>query len=154
MIGKQPKPNSDEWFTPRWILDRLGNFDLDPCTAKKRPWSNARINYTQQDDGLKQKWFGRVWLNPPYSQLSWWLERLSEHDNGIALCFARTETKTFFDHVWDKAVAVCFIQGRVTFCNNEGELYKWNCGAPSVLIAYGKENISYLKDFPGKCIIL
>lgn len=26
-----PKVSTDEWYTPRWIIDELGPFDLDPC---------------------------------------------------------------------------------------------------------------------------
>lgn len=25
--------DADTWLTPRWILDQLGKFDLDPCAA-------------------------------------------------------------------------------------------------------------------------
>lgn len=24
--------NNDEWLTPRWLLELLGEFDLDPCS--------------------------------------------------------------------------------------------------------------------------
>ena len=27
----KPKVSTDEWYTPRWIIDELGPFDLDPC---------------------------------------------------------------------------------------------------------------------------
>lgn len=25
------KNSSDEWYTPKYIIDSLGDFDLDPC---------------------------------------------------------------------------------------------------------------------------
>lgn len=28
-----PKVSPDEWYTPRWIIDTLGPFDLDPCNS-------------------------------------------------------------------------------------------------------------------------
>ena len=28
----------------------------------------AKVFYTKDDDGLSKEWWGRVWLNPPYSQ--------------------------------------------------------------------------------------
>ena len=44
-------------------------------------------------------------MNPPYgSETPKWLKKLSEHGNGIALIYARTETRMFFNYVWDKAV--------------------------------------------------
>ena len=89
---------NDEWLTPPHILQALGEFDLDPCAPIVRPWETAKNHFTINDDGLKQKWFGRVWCNPPYGlEAAIWLNKLAEHGNGIALIFARTETKMFFD---------------------------------------------------------
>jgi len=50
---------------PRWIIEALGPFDLDPCAADPRPWNCAEVNLTEVDDGLRGRWSGRVWLNPP-----------------------------------------------------------------------------------------
>jgi hypothetical protein len=50
-------------ITPRWIIEILGPFDLDPAAADPRPWDCAAVNYTERDDGLRQPWFGRPFLN-------------------------------------------------------------------------------------------
>lgn len=129
---------SDVWLTPPEIIDALGPFDLDPCACTDRPWDTAAKHYTKEDDGLAQDWEGRVWMNPPYgAQAATWLERLAKHGDGIALVFARTETKMFFDWVWPKASALLFIKGRLYFRQPDGNKAKWTGGAPSVLIAYG-----------------
>jgi len=39
-----------------------------------------------------------------------WLEKLKYHGNGIALIFARTETKCFFEHIWNDADAILFFK--------------------------------------------
>jgi hypothetical protein len=51
----------------------------------------------------------------------------------------------FFESVWDKATAVLFIKGRLKFYHVTGEQGD-SAGAPSVLIAYGKENAELLKN--------
>lgn len=56
--------NSAEWLTPPSIVEKLGPFDLDPCTPVNRPWNTAREHYSSE--GLYRPWKGRVWLNPPY----------------------------------------------------------------------------------------
>jgi hypothetical protein len=56
----------DEWLTPPGLIRGLGEFDLDPCSPIKRPWNTAKHHYSIDDNGLQKKWFGRVWLNPPY----------------------------------------------------------------------------------------
>lgn len=88
--------NHDEWLTPPEIIKAFPEFDLDPCAPINRPWPTARAHYTKDDDGLQKDWQGCVWMNPPYgSECQKWLAKLAEHGNGIALVFARTETKMF-----------------------------------------------------------
>ena len=129
---------SDVWLTPPAIIEALGPFDLDPCSPLNRPWDTAAKHYTIEDDGLSHEWEGSVWLNPPYGkQAAIWLERLAKHGDGIALVFARTETRMFFDHVWPHATALLFIESRLHFHRPDGTRAPANAGAPSVLIAYG-----------------
>jgi hypothetical protein len=145
-----------EWFTPVHIVKSLGEFDLDPCTSELRPFDIAKENCTIEKDGLKQVWGGRVWCNPPYGkETGKWLEKLFDHGNGIALIFARVETKMFFDYVWNRADAVIFLKGRLKFINTKG-LTSNSAGAPSCLIAYGKENVEALENsgLKGKIIKL
>lgn len=135
----------DEWLTPKYITDALGPFDLDPCSPINRPWDTAAAYYTQLDDGLTKDWHGRVWCNPPYgTETKKWLAKLAEHGNGIALVFSRTETSTFFHNVWGKADAIFFFKGRLRFCDVYGR-ESGTAGAPSCLIAYGKENIQSIR---------
>ena len=139
------KAGTDEWLTPPELIKKLGEFDLDPCSPIKRPWDTAKKHYTVLDDGLTQNWEGRVFCNPPYGdKAKEWLVKCAEHGNCIALTFARTETRMFFESVWDKATAVLFIKGRLRFYHATGE-QGGAAGAPSVLIAYGKENAEILK---------
>jgi len=148
-ISSHERPNegaTNEWLTPPEIVKALGPFDLDPCSPVNRPWDTAWKHYTSDDDGLAQPWEGRVWLNPPYGpHAAKFLKKLAEHGNGIALTFARTETRAFFDHVWPRATALLFIEGRLFFHKPDGSRASMNAGAPSVLIAYGRENADRLR---------
>lgn len=152
---------TDVWLTPPPLLVKLGAFDLDPCSPLNRPWDTAKTHYTIEDDGLNQPWFGRVWMNPPYGRgMDKWMLKLKHHaqtgaGTGIALIFARTETKTFFDYVWDGADAILFIKGRIKFFTPEGK-EAGTAGSPSVLIAYGEQEIETLRNsgIPGKLLLL
>ena len=130
----------EDWLTPRYILEALGPFDLDPCSPIDRPWDTAASHVTIVDNGLKREWVGRVWLNPPYgNQTEEWMKRLAMHGDGVALIFARTETASFFPWVWDYATALLFLRGRLHFWTKEGR-EGGAAGAPSVLVAYGGSN--------------
>ena len=71
-------------ITPRWIIEVLGPFDLDPAAADPRPWDCAAVNYTERDDGLRQPWFGRPFLNPPFDRyvVPHWIRKLARHGCG------------------------------------------------------------------------
>lgn len=153
---EKAKNTTIEWLTPPELVKMLGEFDLDPCTPVNPPFLHAKINYTVKDDGLTKKWFGRVYMNPPYGKgMEKWIEKLKNHGNGIALIFARTETKFFFNHIWDDADAVLFVKGRIRFYNIKGE-QKGTPGAPSIFVAYGKSNADILRksEIEGKFIRL
>lgn len=137
---------TDDWLTPRFILDALGPFDLDPATPEFMPWVTAARRYTMADDGLAQPWTGRVWLNAPYSNLADWLAKMAGHDNGSALIFARTETAMFFKHVWDQAAGLLFLRGRLHFHHLDGRRAAFNGGAPSVICAYGQGDLEILSE--------
>jgi phage N-6-adenine-methyltransferase len=147
---------ADEWLTPPDLLTALGGFDLDPCAPIDAPWSTAAKHYTIEDDGLRQPWEGRVWLNPPYSTADRWLARLVEHGRGTALIFARTETRLWFEQVWPYATGLLFLRGRLHFHYPNGARAKANSGAPSVLIAYGERDAQVLasKPWPGHFVEL
>ena len=137
----------DEWLTPPEIIRALGDFDLDPCAPIIRPWNMAKTHYTIEDDGLSKPWYGRVWCNPPYGiEGGKWLKKLSEHGNGIALLFARTETGNFFRYIWPRASGIMFLRGRLVFYHADGTKPANSAGAPSCLIAYGDKNVKALRD--------
>ena len=142
---ERAKTGKDEWLTPPELINALGTFDLDPCSPINRPWETAGLHYTINDDGLFMKWEGRVFCNPPYGkETAKWLSKCAEHGNAIALTFARTETKMFFETVWNKAHAVLFLKGRLRFYHVTGKQGD-SAGAPSVLIAYGEGNANSLQ---------
>lgn len=102
-----------------------------------------------------------------------WLAKLQRHGRGVALIFARTETEVFHRHVWQGAAGLLFLEGRLHFHYPDGEeparcadrcarawvshdgkgggmgcrwcgAAKANAGAPSVLCAYGQDDLDRL----------
>lgn len=128
-----------EWATP-WPLFRsleaeFGPFDLDVCATP----DNAKVArfFTQADDGLKQKWEGRCWMNPPYGrEIGKWVAkaRYEARHGATVVCLvpARTDTAWWHDNVPDAKV-VRFLRGRVKF-NDAGP-----APFPSAVVVFGPE---------------
>jgi hypothetical protein len=140
------KKKRTTWLTPLPLIEKVGSFDLDPATPIHMPWLTAKRRYTIIDNGLKCRWFGRVWLNPPYTGITAWMKRMALHDNGIALTFARTDTVWFQQWVFEHATSVLYMRKRIVFCDAFGVPAKWNGGAPSVMIAYGEQNAEAIEE--------
>lgn len=156
------RAGSTIWLTPPHIIEALGgwdSFDLDPCAAPSpRPFNTAlHMNALEDGDGLAMRWYGRAWVNPPYgNEMTAWLDKLARHDWGTALIFARTETEAFQRNVWERASGLLFIEGRLHFHHPDGTRAAMNGGAPSVLCAYGQEDLDRLAaaNLPGALVPL
>jgi len=142
-ITQHERPNrgfTDDWWTPLEVIHALGRFDLDPCGNNRH--ETAMLIY--ENEGLEREWFGRVWLNPPYSDVGKWLDKLAVHGEGVALVFARTETKWAQRHL-KIASQVFFLSGRLKFLKSGVDMGS-NAGAPNMFLNYGvKSDFSKLK---------
>lgn len=136
-----------DWYTPSEFFDRLGiDFELDPCAGpdgymtELRNVVPATRFLTERADGLTHPWgSGRAFVNPPYGPLvPRFLDRLAEHGDGIALVFARTETRWAQKHL-RLADAVVFMSDRLYFVRADG--FKGRAGAGSMLLVYGRKNV-------------
>lgn len=123
---------NNEWYTPPEYIEAaqavLGTIDLDPASSTvANKTVQAKMYYSLDDDGLSKDWFGRVWMNPPYSSelIGGFAEKLELHylngdiPEAIVLVNNATET-TWFQTMLIHASAVCFIRGRVKFIDVEG----------------------------------
>lgn len=148
-------PRETRWLTPKWIVEALGHFDLDPAGAPGHDLAARTYTPERGEDGLKLPWEGRVWLNPPYGREQIpFMERMVEHDHGTALLFAAVETKLWHELIWPRASAILFPLGRFTFARADGVAATANSGKPSALIAYGPADAEALASsgIPGKLI--
>lgn len=134
------------WLTPLSIIQTLGPFQTDPCCPDGgMPWKTAERMITKSEDGLKQKWDGRVWLNPPYGNDAVpFFKKMSEHGKGTALVFARTDTSMWHDYIFPFASGIFFIRGRLKFYHQDGSRGE-TATAPSALVTYGEEDLEHLK---------
>lgn len=119
--------SKDEWQTPMWLFDILNRefkFDLDPAStpdnALCKNYFCDHIKYpTAIGDGLISKWFGNVFVNPPYSKLKLWTAKAYKEvqdgnaDLVVMLVAARTDTQAWWSYM--RFGEVRFLPGRLKY---------------------------------------
>ncbi len=141
-----------DWDTPQSLFDKLNqefNFKWDLAASDK----NAKCSkfFTQKDDGLKQKWEGVCWLNPPYgdksSKMVDWIKKayndtqLNPNLTVVMLIPARTNTKWFHQFCM-KAAELKFICGRPKFGDSKHGLPQ-----PLILVVFKKSDTTKFSSF-------
>ena len=130
---------SDEWYTPQTLFNILGvDFDLDVASPiDGKTYVPADRRFTIEDDGLSQEWVGRVWMNPPYSKPSPWVDKWLKHSNGIAL-LPMAKSK-WFNGLMESEAKFILLPSTFKFESPEGKTLSLMMG--STLWALGESNI-------------
>lgn len=129
---------TDMWATPQDFFDRLNqefHFEIDVCAIQENA-KCARF-FSPEDDGLKQKWQGVCWMNPPYGrEISRWMEKAYESSLGgatvVCLIPARTDTRWWHDYASKGEVR--FVRGRLKFGGHEN-----SAPFPSAVVIFRNE---------------
>jgi phage N-6-adenine-methyltransferase len=145
--------SSDHWSTPPAFVADLardfGGFDLDPCCREET--AKAPNFFTEANDGLRKDWYGRVFLNPPYSKPAPWLRKaIAETECAraelvVALLPVRTDTRWFHSFV-NGVAELRFIKGRIKWIGWQGTPIP-NPKDPSMLAIYRKPPDPEIMDF-------
>jgi len=119
----------------------------DPAWSP-RSFSRAAVTYTKRDDGLVQPWYGRVWLNPPWSnpgpwidKILWFMRELPEY-NEVMLLVRNDPSTAWWSVAWKHATAIAFLPERTRYhqVGESGEIEP--CGTPtftSVVFYFGHD---------------
>lgn len=124
MSAWESEGKSNDWYTPKYIMDALDcRFDLDVAAPKEGPRHVYAVRwFSIEDDALTKDWRGFVWMNPPFGKknaIKPWLDKFFDHGNGIALTPDRTSCP-WWQEANAKACATLFIAGKVKFERPDG----------------------------------
>lgn len=147
---------SEEWYTPKHVFDGLGvTFDLDVAAPKEGPrYVPAREWFWEKS--LEKKWFGFVWMNPPFGNQKdkiRWLSRFIEHGNGIALLPDRTSAPWWQEYA-PQCEAVLFVAPKIKFERPDGSIGE-SPGSGTTLFAVGEKGTNALREAKtlGACFV-
>lgn len=142
---------SDEWYTPAFVFDALGErFDLDVAAPEDGP-RHVPCESWLHEGGLVKMWRGFVWMNPPFggrNALAPWLKRFFAHGDGIALTPDRTSAPWWQDAA-QRADAILLTRGKIKFERPDGSV-GGSPGSGVTLWAAGRRAVAALERADGK----
>ena len=132
---------NDLWRTPQYIFDWLNSefeFILDAACNSDNSKCVFGCCHDRGQDGLSMDWasFGRIWLNPPYSNPYPWVKKAYEESlkGCIVVCLLPADISTKWFHEWVIGKAeIRFIQGRISFDGEKKSAPKFG----SMIAIYG-----------------
>ncbi len=139
--SKTPEPQRDLWQTQPYVFkyyDARFNFSHDVAATSSN--ALAVFYFTEEDDALTKEWGRSSWCNPPYSDISAWVDKAIEQTSRgfrkvVMLLPAATSVAWFA-----KAMAHCsechLITGRIAFINSETGLPVKNNNIGSVVFVF------------------
>lgn len=155
----------NEWYTPRDFIEDIrtvmGDIDLDPASSfKANEIVGAKKIYTKENNGLIQKWNGKVYMNPPYGSelIGKFVNKLCESfDSGavkqaIVLVNNATET-SWFQELAQRASSIVFPSSRIKFLDFEGNPKNTPLQGQALLYL-GKNNDKFLNVFSKRGIVV
>ena len=143
-----PKGASDEHYTPKVLFETLGiKFDLD-VAAPIGGSGIAKHYFDKETDGLTQEWFGNVWMNPPYSNPTPWVQKFVNYAGGGIALLPCTRGR-WWDLMWTNADAIVPLAYNFKF-DRPDDLPSKPIVFRTFLYAFGKENAEALKKMSMK----
>lgn len=113
----------DCWQTPVEIINRLDaefKFTMDVAASiTNHKFANY---YTESDNSLEQSWGLVNWCNPPYSNITPWIEKaIEQHKLGktIVMLIPADTSVGWFKLAYESCNEVRLITGRISFINAE-----------------------------------
>lgn len=151
----------NEWYTPQKYIESarkvMGVISLDPASSELANKLVKAERYFDEDaDGLSERWDvpeqQKVWMNPPYAQphIEKFMVKLSDEyfsgniSEAIALTHNYTDTK-WFQYAQERASAICFTRGRISFVNPKGEKASPTQG--QAFFYFGDNYEAFFKEF-------
>ena len=163
MAGYINTAKNQDWGTPDKVMEIVsyafnGMLDLDPCGNPDRLLEGVSSTFIKAashknkalleskgavfgKDGLLEKWYGNIYVNPPYGKpLDEWMRKCADQKGANVIALLPSYTgRAVFQETLPSAAAVCLMRGRLKFAGA-----KDSAGFSSMLVLWSKDR--YLPD--------
>lgn len=145
-----------EYYTPVEIVEAarrvMGGIDLDPASSEAaNQFVKATHVYTIKEDGLKQPWHGRVWMNHPFGlvQNPKWINYLEREYREVRTTEACCITYACTSERWFQPLAKrpqCYLTPRTNYRLPDGTIKK-GVSKGSVVTYYGENVEAFAREY-------
>jgi phage N-6-adenine-methyltransferase len=122
-----PEPERDGWRTPKPIIDwlnRIYQFDYDTACTDENALTAKIWRGRADGDALSCEWIGVLYCNPPYSDVTPWVEKaISSAERGatVVMLIPSPNGEAYHAKALRHAKRLILINGRIAFINADGK---------------------------------
>jgi len=140
VISNTPENERDTWRTPKYIFDyaqkTVGRFDFDTACSYENSLASPVWNGFVHEDALLVSWKGVLWCNPPYSNITPWIEKAIESDAITVMLIPSPNGESYYKNLIENSHEIA-IQGRISFIGADGKPKNGNTRGSSLFIVNG-----------------
>jgi len=125
MMRRGKSNGGDSWNTDEWILEMFDGW-FDPCP----------FNPDFEVDGTRTEWpDAKVFINPPYSNVTPFVERAIQHPRMVVLLLKHDSSTEWYRMLHEAGARFLLVQGRLRFQSDQTAAF------PSVLAVLDEARI-------------
>lgn len=138
-----PVKERDSWRTPEYVFnfanDLLNGIDFDSACTVENALSVPIWRDETHRDALLSEWTGKIWCNPPYSNIKPWIDKAIQSKAKVAMLIPSPNGESYFEPLLNYSHEIAII-GRLAFIDHDGkERTGNNRGSSIFLINCGNE---------------
>ena len=140
VISNTPEAERDTWRTPKYVFDYakslVGDVDYDTACDRSNALAEPVFHFFDSDDALSVKWLGVCWCNPPYSNITPWIEKAIASDAITVMLIPSPNGESYYGELIKNSHEIA-IQGRISFIGADGKPKNGNTRGSSLFIING-----------------
>jgi len=139
VISKTPKSERDTYRTPKYIFNYaqniVGEINHDTACDRNNALADPIVSYDGQD-ALSVEWRGVCWCNPPYSNITPWVEKAIASSAITVMLIPSPNGESYYKTLIENSHEIA-IHGRISFIGADGKPKNGNTRGSSLFIVNG-----------------
>ena len=140
VISNTPEAERDTWRTPKYVFgyaaNLIGGIDFDTACDMDNYLSTPIFYGKGTSDALSVEWTNRCWCNPPYSNITPWIEKAIASDAITVMLIPSPNGESYYRELIKNSHEIAIL-GRISFIGADGKPKNGNTRGSSLFIING-----------------